>query len=605
MINEAGMSTAVRSQRSQAQGSPQGAPGFGEALGAALDPVNAATAASAPENRPQDPAMAAAGAGQDPSSAEATTDAPPGTALAGAEARGQTRRPRHTPATDRQNARAQDPHSRALTRAFTPGNADPIQRSKPEQATVSDVLAAMRSRRALAERGAEPAQGMAAPAGGIDVGAMAAPEDIGASTRTARPAPGRPDESSTPPIAPLQPQTPAPIANALPHGQPGAAAFAQTESASTDDGTRDESAIRPAASRSDDDAPDAPPGPVSPAATADAGLDGRLNGAAQPADPAREDDPSVDPRRGADPRSITGRNGAPGPEMMPAANGATVPIAMNTPAGMNTPNGMSVPAAPLATPARNDGDDVAAPGRPQAGHARSASPLAPETPGSGMPAFAAEPSRAQGFAAAMAALSRPAPEPHPGGGQQEGASAAQQAMFAAAGAGAPSGAGQTFGPAAPVAAYTLPTPLQDAAFPGALAGQLEQVVLNGIGNAEILITPPDMGPIRVELSLNGENASLAFSAAQPETRQAIEQSLPILRTMLADNGILLGDASVDQGRNGRAGLDADASAQRDSNGNAPGSGARSGTGHGAGDASTADRPRSTARARAGLLDLYA
>jgi flagellar hook-length control protein FliK len=56
-----------------------------------------------------------------------------------------------------------------------------------------------------------------------------------------------------------------------------------------------------------------------------------------------------------------------------------------------------------------------------------------------------------------------------------------------------------------------------------------------------------MGPIRIELSLNGEQASVAFSAAQPDTRTAIEQSLPLLKSMLSEQGLQLADSSVGSG----------------------------------------------------------
>ncbi len=89
-----------------------------------------------------------------------------------------------------------------------------------------------------------------------------------------------------------------------------------------------------------------------------------------------------------------------------------------------------------------------------------------------------------------------------------------------------------------------PWPLHEPAFQEHLAGQVSDALLSGIDRAEITLSPRELGPIRIELSLSGESASIAFSATQPDTRAAIEQSLPLLRAMLAEHGLQLAQASV-------------------------------------------------------------
>lgn len=73
---------------------------------------------------------------------------------------------------------------------------------------------------------------------------------------------------------------------------------------------------------------------------------------------------------------------------------------------------------------------------------------------------------------------------------------------------------------------------------------------NNVQSAEIHLNPPDLGPIEVKLVVTGEqnrlpSASLQFSAANAATREAIESALPRLREMLLDNGIALGNTTVD------------------------------------------------------------
>ncbi|GAB1232546.1 flagellar hook-length control protein FliK [Ferrigenium sp. UT4] len=62
--------------------------------------------------------------------------------------------------------------------------------------------------------------------------------------------------------------------------------------------------------------------------------------------------------------------------------------------------------------------------------------------------------------------------------------------------------------------------------------------------AELHLNPPHLGPLEVTLKLNGDQATALFSSPHAAVREAIEQSLPKLREMFADNGIMLGGATV-------------------------------------------------------------
>lgn len=149
----------------------------------------------------------------------------------------------------------------------------------------------------------------------------------------------------------------------------------------------------------------------------------------------------------------------------------------------------------------------------------------------------------------------------------------------------------------------IATPLPDSAFAGHLAGETLKLAISGIERAEISVQPKDLGPIRIELSLNGESARIAFTATQPETRQAIEQSLPILEGMLAEHGLLLSDADVSE-RRGDGGAGNHAEKASDS-GRGPASERRSGaTGESPGSRSADGMARGHA-IRRGLVDLYA
>jgi hypothetical protein len=65
--------------------------------------------------------------------------------------------------------------------------------------------------------------------------------------------------------------------------------------------------------------------------------------------------------------------------------------------------------------------------------------------------------------------------------------------------------------------------------------------------ASISLTPVDLGPVDVSVTVRDSQATIHFGAAQADTRALIEASLPKLRELLAAQGFQLMDASVSQG----------------------------------------------------------
>jgi len=106
---------------------------------------------------------------------------------------------------------------------------------------------------------------------------------------------------------------------------------------------------------------------------------------------------------------------------------------------------------------------------------------------------------------------------------------------------------------APPARFPITVPFSDPRFPGAIAERVTWLLRAGLQAAELTLNPQELGPIRIELSLEGSAASIGFSAAHAETRSAIEQALPRLREMLAGQGLQLGGAQVDGGGQRRGG----------------------------------------------------
>jgi flagellar hook-length control protein FliK len=48
----------------------------------------------------------------------------------------------------------------------------------------------------------------------------------------------------------------------------------------------------------------------------------------------------------------------------------------------------------------------------------------------------------------------------------------------------------------------------------------------------------------VVLNVNNDQATVAFSSATPEVREALENAMPRLREMMSEAGVTLGEASV-------------------------------------------------------------
>lgn len=90
----------------------------------------------------------------------------------------------------------------------------------------------------------------------------------------------------------------------------------------------------------------------------------------------------------------------------------------------------------------------------------------------------------------------------------------------------------------------IQTPLQSPNWGNSFGDKIVWLAKNDMQSAQISINPPQLGPMQISLTLNGDQASAIFTSAHAEVRQAIESAMPHLREMLSASGITLGDASV-------------------------------------------------------------
>ena len=80
-----------------------------------------------------------------------------------------------------------------------------------------------------------------------------------------------------------------------------------------------------------------------------------------------------------------------------------------------------------------------------------------------------------------------------------------------------------------------------------LGQKIVWMVAGGSQSASLTLNPPDLGPLQVVLNVSNDQASVTFTSAQPEVRQALDAAMPRLREMMNDAGIQLGNATVSAG----------------------------------------------------------
>ena len=88
------------------------------------------------------------------------------------------------------------------------------------------------------------------------------------------------------------------------------------------------------------------------------------------------------------------------------------------------------------------------------------------------------------------------------------------------------------------------TPLTQATWGDDFSQQITWMANQRNQSAELHLNPPQLGPLDVVLKMNGDQATAMFTSPHAAVRDAIEQALPRLREMLADSGIMLGNAMV-------------------------------------------------------------
>lgn len=169
----------------------------------------------------------------------------------------------------------------------------------------------------------------------------------------------------------------------------------------------------------------------------------------------------------------------------------------------------------------------------------------------------------------------------------------------AANATAPGASAEPEAGAASATTHRLDTSMLDAQFPRVLGLNLARWARDGVREALLEVHPADMGPVSIQIAVEGRQAEVAFAADSSAARGVIESSLPELASALQAAGLTLSGGSISQQL-------PDSRQAQDLSGREAAPGADStGTGGSASRAATAQSQDLRRLASTGLLDLYA
>ncbi|PTP96025.1 flagellar hook-length control protein FliK [Vibrio splendidus] len=84
-----------------------------------------------------------------------------------------------------------------------------------------------------------------------------------------------------------------------------------------------------------------------------------------------------------------------------------------------------------------------------------------------------------------------------------------------------------------------------------VAEKVQMMMSKNLKNLDIRLDPPELGQMKIRMTMNNDVANVHFTVSNQQAREVIEQTLPRLREMLAQQGLQLADSSVQQQNSGQ------------------------------------------------------
>ncbi len=96
----------------------------------------------------------------------------------------------------------------------------------------------------------------------------------------------------------------------------------------------------------------------------------------------------------------------------------------------------------------------------------------------------------------------------------------------------------------PSAANSIPSYFGSAGWTREVSQQVVWMVAGSDQSATFTLNPPDLGPLQVVIHVNNQTANATFISDNPDVRQALLDGVQVLRDMMGQSGIALGQANV-------------------------------------------------------------
>jgi len=111
---------------------------------------------------------------------------------------------------------------------------------------------------------------------------------------------------------------------------------------------------------------------------------------------------------------------------------------------------------------------------------------------------------------------------------------------------APAGTPANAAPSTPAATFQahLAAAVDTPAFAPSLGATLSLLARDGVQQAQLSLHPAELGPVAVQIAVDGTQARVDFHAAHAATRAALEAALPDLAAALRDSGLTLAGGGV-------------------------------------------------------------
>ncbi|MEZ9170038.1 flagellar hook-length control protein FliK, partial [Vibrio cyclitrophicus] len=84
-----------------------------------------------------------------------------------------------------------------------------------------------------------------------------------------------------------------------------------------------------------------------------------------------------------------------------------------------------------------------------------------------------------------------------------------------------------------------------------VAEKVQMMMSKNLKNLDIRLDPPELGQMKIRMTMNNDVANVHFTVSNQQARDVIEQTLPRLREMLAQQGMQLAESSVQQQSSGQ------------------------------------------------------